>query len=127
MKPVHQTKFGYPEGNCHAAALASVLEIPLGQIPEFGIDDDWYSHFARYMMAHHALQPIDLLIPDGGAHDLWVPQGYHLINGTSPRGLLHSVVGFMGEMEFDPHPDNNGLEKIDSYTIFAVLDPRAVQ
>ena len=126
MKPVYQTRFGYPEGNCHAAALASVLEIPIEEIPNFGIDDDWYDHFVRYMVSHHALQPIDFIIPKNVVHDLWVPQGYHLINGTSSRGLEHSVVGFMGEMEFDPHPDDSGLEEIDSYTIFAVLGPRMI-
>lgn len=123
MKPAHQTKFGYPDGNCHAAALASVLEIPLKEIPDFGVDDDWYDRFARYMISRHALQPLDFILPDDGVHDLWIPQGYHLINGTSERGLLHSVVGFMGEVEFDPHPDNTGLKTVDSYTIFAVLDP----
>ncbi len=123
MNPVQQTKFGFPDGNCLAAALASVLEIPLEKIPNFGVDDNWYDCFARYMISHHALQPINFNVLDEGVHELWVPKGYHLINGESSRGLKHSVVGFMGEMVFDPHPDNDGLTEIESYTIFAVLDP----
>jgi hypothetical protein len=120
VKPVTQTKFGSPGGNCHAAALASILELPLSKIPSFGSDNDWYDRFSEYMVSNYSLQPFDIIV-DTILLYLFVPRGYHLINGTSPRGLLHTVVGFAGEMVHDPHPDGSGLSEIDSYTIFSSL------
>jgi len=36
---------------------------------------------------------------------------YHEISGPSPRGngVTHAVVGYDGQIVFDPHPDNTGL------------------
>lgn len=126
MKPVHQTKFGYPDGNCHAAALASILEIDLDTIPDFGIDEGWYDRFSRYMTSHHALQPLDLAVVD--LPEWAVPRGYHLINGQSPRiDGSHTVVGFNGKPIHDPYPDGEcELLSVESYTVFIVLDPKAI-
>lgn len=124
MKPVYQTKFGYPNGNCHAAALASILEIDIDAIPEFGIDENWYNLFSLYMTSHHALQPIDL---DASSIPEWFkPQGFYLINGKSPRiDALHTIVGFCGEAVHDPYPDGNcELTSVESITVFIVLDPK---
>lgn len=126
MKPVDQTKFGYPGGNCYAAALASILEIALIDIPEFGVDDGWYDKFSRYMVSHHALQPLDL---DVKSLPEWAtPRGFHLINGKSPRiNARHTVVGFNGEPIHDPYPGGScELVSIQSYTVFIVLDPKQV-
>ena len=124
MKPVYQTKFGYPEGNCHAAALASVLELDIDDIPEFGTDDGWYERFMLYMTSVHALQP--MTIDAETIHPDMIPRGFCLIGGRSPRGDFgHSLVGFMGKPIHDPHPDGNcELESVESYTVFAVLDPK---
>ena len=126
MKPVHQTRFGYPDGNCLAAALASVLEIDIDVIPEFGIDDKWYERFSRYMVSHHALQPIDIDAPT--IPDWMIPRGYYLINGRSPRGdFHHTIVGFNGNAIHDPLPDGAcKLESVTSYTVFIVLDPKTM-
>lgn len=125
MKPIHQTKFGVPDGNCLAAAIASILEIGIDTIPEFGIDDGWYERFSRYMISHHALQPLDIEVET--MPEWMTPRGYFLINGKSPRGdFHHTVVGFDGKAIHDPLPDGNcELDDITSYTVFIVLDPRA--
>ena len=34
MKSVDQTKFGYPEGNCLMACVASILEVGLDDLPD---------------------------------------------------------------------------------------------
>lgn len=33
MKPVDQTTFGAPHGNCLMACVASILEVPLDSLP----------------------------------------------------------------------------------------------
>ena len=35
MKPVDQTTFGSPHGNCFQAGVASALELPLEEVPHF--------------------------------------------------------------------------------------------
>lgn len=124
VKPVLQTRFGYPDGNCLAAALASILEVELCVIPEFGIGDDWYVRFSEYMVSHYGLQPIDVYASD--LPERFKPKGYHLINGRSPRGdMFHTMVGFCCNPIHDPHPKGNcQLLEIESYTLFVVVDPK---
>lgn len=114
MIPVQQTKFGYPGGNCLAACLASIFEVDIDSVPDFGDGSGWYDKFEQYMMEAHDLQPIDIEYPS--CH---TPIGYHIINGESPRGdYLHAVVGKDGEPVFDPHPDDTEVVKITSLTLF---------
>lgn len=44
MKAIDQTTFG-KEGNCFAASLASVLELPLDSVPNFCVayPSDWFA------------------------------------------------------------------------------------
>lgn len=50
MKPVFQTTFGYPTGNCFNAAVASVLE--LDKLPDIDPtlpDDQWAEGWCRFL------------------------------------------------------------------------------
>lgn len=121
MIPVMQTKFGMPDGNCFDAALASILELDLENIPDFGKDDNWYGKFSGYMIENWGLQPIDIIISTWDKK----PKGFHLINGKSPRGDYdHTIVGYKGKAVHDPYPDGNcKLETRKTYTVFiATLD-----
>ncbi len=35
MKPVNQTKMTPPEGDCFAACITSILELPLNEVPNY--------------------------------------------------------------------------------------------
>lgn len=126
MKLVYQTRFGYPDGNCHAAALASILEIDLDIIPEFGINDDWYDNFSRYMVSHHALQPVDFCAKS--LPERFTPRGFYIINGFSVlRNIHHCIVGFNGKPVHDPLPGGDCiLSSVETYTVFIVLDPKSM-
>ena len=97
MIPVTQTRTGEPDGNCFATSLASVFET---SIPEFdlpGTDywanvDDWL----RSRGCSYRQEPIT----DPA------PRGWHLIEGLSPRGGQHAIVGYNGRMVHDPHPQD---------------------
>ena len=49
MKPVMQTKFGPVEGNCFCACLASMLELPIEDIP-FYHDVNWFKNYNDFLM-----------------------------------------------------------------------------
>ena len=117
MKPVFQTKFGVPEGNCFAACLASVFEIELDEVPDFGIADDWYIKFSDWMKVRFDIRPLELHIPAMSRQN-WKPNGYHLISGVGSRGIYHSVVGLDGVAVHDPFPGGIDLRTMETYTIF---------
>jgi len=117
MIKVDQTKFGDKEGNCLQACLASVLEISIDDVPEpdernwLNECNDWLAQFG---LALHWLE----------YNDLFIPRGYSILSGDSPRGSCHhSVVAKDGELIHDPHPDRTGLKDLSDWLIFITLDP----
>lgn len=92
MTPVKQTKLygkdGIHNGNCLAACLASLLDLPLWMVPPFedmfGRNewririDEWLSKMHGKKMVRYAEEP---------ATDQPV-----IANGLSPRGVHHSVI-----------------------------------
>jgi hypothetical protein len=111
MMPVYQTTFGDGRGNCFAACLASILEIPLESVPNFCVEypDRWFweacSHVGRY---GYGL----VMIGDGetSREVARVTGAYSMVGGRSPRGeFAHSVVYRGLEMAHDPHPDGAGI------------------
>lgn len=128
MEPVEQTRFGWPEGNCLMACVASVLEVPLSDLPDLydrkqGGDDDWWMivrrTLARYGWEAIYLHPeyVSATNEDRSPADL-APSGWALAGGPSPReGVVnddgenagHVVVAKDGELVHDPHPSGDGL------------------
>ncbi len=121
MKPVYQDRFGGKEGNCMQAAIASILEVPMTEVPHFMLydTDDWWEKYEDWTK-QFGLQPIGI-DPNG----VWKPKGWHLIIGGSPRGEFdHVVVGFAGVAVHDPYPDGNcELTDIKAYEFFVQLEP----
>ena len=111
MIPVQQTifgrgpDFGESVGNCFAACIASILEIPLDDVPNFCNSQEWVADL-RAWLRPWGLYYLDVRIPKKDADLL---DGYHVISGTSPRGCQHSVVGYHGKMVHDPHPSGDGV------------------
>lgn len=112
MIPVDQTAFGDPHGNCWGAAIASILEVSLRDLPDYVTEAiagrDWDGAMQAYLVTHHSsflyrLHDVSLL---GGRIE---PFGHYLMSGMSPRGLPHSVVGWNGRMVHDPHPSRAGI------------------
>jgi len=96
MRPVVQSRTG-KVGNCFAASLASVLNLPLRSVPDFkraNLDPE----VNRWLGKNYGLQYKELPITDPA------PLGYHFILGLSPRGGQHCVVGYNGKLAHDPHP-----------------------
>ena len=101
MRPIDQTLFGFNDGNCFAASVASILELPLAEVPHtFGVNDQ----FLRWLAARGLAATIV-----NAAHH--VPRGYSIAAGPSLRfaGRLHACVAFNGNVVHDPHYSREGL------------------
>lgn len=106
MKPVYQTNFIPPDGNCFEACIASIFELDLDDVPKFD-GDNWFGKFEKWLKRHD-LYPICIKVSD--CDENFIPQGYYLIGGKSPRGdFNHAIVGYNGKAVHDPLP-NGGCE-----------------
>jgi hypothetical protein len=121
VKPVDQTIFGYPEGNCFAACIASILEMPLALMPEHkALDNEqWWEVWYRFLQPRNAHL---VNFKNGGE---WWPLGFSIAAVRSPRGnWLHACVALDGKIIHDPHPERTALElPIEEFTMFYALDP----
>lgn len=120
MKPVEQTKLHIPgeiNGNCMCAAIASILEIGIEDVPHFEdmSDGKWYLELRRWLKK----KGYHLITYD---KEVYLP-GYFIAHGPSIRGFEHSVVYKGTEMVHDPHPSKVGLEKVKSIWALLPLDP----
>lgn len=128
MKPVDQTTFGFPGGNCFSACVASLLEIPIDEVPYFmgdHLEDDggaWFERFNAWLRERGWWSVCFKLDSD------WRPAGYHILSGKSPRAgerryALHSVVALGGDIVHDPHPDRDGIKSHDDVCLLIPMDP----
>jgi len=122
MTPVFQTRTGL-EGNCMAAALASLLECELDQVdfvmsPDAPDSEWWLAMEAKLRELGYAY----LEFPAGR----WSPPaGLHYVaGGLSARGLPHAVIYLDGELAHDPHPDRTGLVRLDTAGFLVPFKPR---
>lgn len=127
MKPVDQTIFGDGKGNCFAACVASILELPIEEVPNFceGWDEEWFDKYQEWLRPHGF--SVVMLV----AWSEWKPNPGQLctMGGKSPRGDFdHCVVGeWTGEewrVVHDPHPSRAGLDgKAKRVEFLIPLDP----
>lgn len=119
MKPVTQTIEGYPDGNCTEACVASILEIPLDAVLVIKARDYRWLDELNAWLAHFNLSALPIKAGEG-----FIPSGWHLIGGKSPRGDFgHYVVGFNGKVKHDPHPSGDGIETETDYLLFVSMRP----
>lgn len=124
MIAVDQTAFGLPGGNCFAACVASLLEMPIDDVPNFcNLPGDWEAEFNRW------LRPFGLYALTVQMND-WRPPGLHIMAGKSPRGAsvkeMHSVVAQGDAIVHDPHPSRAGLSTRTETTLLVPINPKAV-
>jgi hypothetical protein len=128
MTPVKQSKLWAPDGihngNCFAACLASILDIPLWMVPPFedmfgrsgewrGRVDDWLAQFYNMEMVRAEGHPTAEL------------PAFYLANGPSPRGVAHSTIYSDGAMVHDPHPSSAGITAVEYCYYLRALEPPA--
>lgn len=101
-------------GNCLQAAVASLLDLPLHEVPHF-VDEEaydglhWWTHWRRWCRDR------DLVVLAAEPE----PGEYYLAGGPSPRGhgLHHVCVYRDDEMVWDPHPAGGGLATVERHWV----------
>lgn len=124
MKPVDQTAFGPSVGNCFAACVASVLEVPLADVPNFceGDTTDWFEKLRDWLRPRGFYAFGMKLSGRPGEPEGWYPEGLHIAGGRSPRhDCLHAVVARGSEVH-DPHPNRDGILDFVDTTLIVPLD-----
>ena len=135
MIPVAQTKLtstdGTARGNCMAACVASLLEVPISSVPaweDMGSDGSWGDSFMSFL-EQHGYEYHGLLIPDAQLLDDWWSyilersagiDGCFIIGGKSPRTHVtrgHAVIYKDGKLAHDPHPSGAGITEIEEIYI----------
>ena len=126
MRPVVQTAGGYPFGDCVRAAWASLLGVPIGQVPRF--DPGHLGAASQLAPEREWIRGLgyDTVVVPAGA-DMDIPADVpHLITGLSPRGQFgHRCVGRGGRLAWDPHPSHAGLREVWSFTFLVPLIDQA--
>jgi hypothetical protein len=128
VTPVRQDKLFVPDGigngNCFAAALASLLDLPLWMVPPFdqmfgrggGV---WHDRCDEWLKRMFRLE----LVTTPGHHPDHLPE-FYLGNGMSPRGVMHSTVWSRGKMVHDPHLSDGGIVSVEyTYHLAQVATP----
>lgn len=149
VKRVYQTVMDEHKGNCLSAAIASVLELDIGEVPNFDVLNGDFIDRVNTWLEPRGLGWVRIIMPrqDRGPDRIQVgrlpesgdefvhhklPEGIIcLATGKSPRGeWCHSVVGRMVggynfELLHDPHPGGLGIEGLPLCIEFLVpLNPR---
>lgn len=102
------------QGNCWQTAIASILDLPVEDVPHFvQIDEDGGTNW--WLGTWNFINDLgyDFVVlrghPDTDEH--------YLVSGLSPRGIdLHHVVIYQhGMMVHDPHPDDTGVLEEKSF------------
>jgi hypothetical protein len=138
MIPVTQDVFG-PNGNCMAACIASILELPLKEVPNFAehnykADGSAWRNAMQFLydrglilVGHHMFE-VGAKLPDFDAlpEHLKNCGPYYLQCGPAERGFEHCTVGWRGKVIHDPHPSRAGLLSTnDTYFFRARTDADA--
>lgn len=97
-------------GDCFLACVASVLEIPLEEVPyeiTLAMDEEgvrWFHELEEFLETYDMRAEF---LPQSRAPD----DQYLIAGGQSPRfsDLRHAVVWKGGEVVHDPHPSRDGI------------------
>ena len=121
LKPLDQTKLHTEEqnGNCLATAFASLLEIPISDVPEFeDMGTEWFVVMKKW------LESIGFDLIEWREEEPKYLMGYYMVAGKSPRGDFdHQVIHRAGKLAHDPHPSRDGVDSfVDAYALLPI-DP----
>lgn len=152
MIPVTQTKVVVrnsngdivQNGNCWASAIASILELPLSEVPNFEVwfqwnDTFWYhltnrfihkkGYHLEYCREFRLFHPEIIKEEFKDAPPFYdieeekekLKDQYYFVTGPSSRGVSHVVIYQNGIMVHDPHPSREGLLELESFERIRLL------
>ena len=118
MQPVYQTDFS-DSGNCLQAATASILGLPLDDVPHFAahpVDPNWLKNWISWI-AERGFQVLE-------GTPAWTIDGYYIAFGKTTGGYRHAVVMKGGQLAHDPGGENcRGLAGVEQLYLMLPHDP----
>ena len=143
MKPIDQTRFGMPFGNCYEACLASLLELPLNDVPDLGalktdkdisectLDDSppkWEMVLLEWLhsmgVSFYCLKYCKYVVSKLPENALII------VGGLNSNGVSHACIGEKRnekiEVIHDPNPSRGGLKEFETIDIIAPADPMQI-
>ena len=128
MIPIQQTRTG-KGGNCFQACVASLLEMPLSDVPDFCnlYPKDWFLQFGSWLKPR-GMSAIMIKYDDKADLAEVLKDQYVLAGGKSAvRDIPHEVVWMNGEVMWDPAPEQKGLEgRPDDFIVITILNPAPI-
>ncbi|RQO65095.1 hypothetical protein DBR40_24805 [Pedobacter sp. KBW01] len=122
MKPVFQDKFvkyaldgitKIERGNCFPACIASLVEVPLNQVPNI---EELYDCYAWFEVLCAWLEHKGFSYEISTKEECEASNEYYMVSGQSPRGNFNHIVIYKnGTLAHDPHPDGTGLSSEVDY------------
>jgi hypothetical protein len=120
IKQRHRHNPPHSYGDCHRAALASLLDLPLDDVPHFmhGLgpkDGEIFNARQDDFLRSRALEAIVFPISTDSLADVlraagaWNPGKMFLLGGESASGCGHTVIAGPDGILHDPHPDDVGI------------------
>lgn len=132
MIPIFQTKQG-KNGNCWEACIASILEYPLEDVPEFIrlYKHKYIAETNKWLLRNFELSLIVVNVRDSNFDDyhsgvkLIELPSYHIISGKYYGKTGHSVVGFRGQVIHNPNLTLSCLASLEimTYEFFVHMNP----
>lgn len=94
------------QGNCLQAAVASLLDLQLDDVPHFvELKSSWWELMETFAREHG----YEVFLEDSDK-----PTEFGFAFGPSSRGVAHAVV-HRGSEVWDPHPERTGLESVSAF------------
>jgi hypothetical protein len=127
VRPVPQTLFGdgsdgRPAGDCFRACVASLLELPIEEVPHVVEDHvrggtHWAIALNRWLRPR-GLGYVEMPAQGSSCYGMLdVSGGYYVASGPGPRGYPHAVIEREGVLAHDPHPSGAGLLKVERFGV----------
>lgn len=129
-----QTKFG-PSGDCLAASIASILELPISMIPDVSTEEKTWINTVNHFLKKRGYQ-LQVLTLHKDQTWFSVPYEYLALfigQAAHDEKQVHAVVGLCktdGSFQVEWNPANNGtagISTVDMIGLFIPLDPAAFQ
>ena len=116
MTPVMQSKLyakdGIHNGNCLAACLASLLDLPLWMVPPF---EDMFGRKDHWDRPDEWLERVfNLEMVRVGGHPVEELPEFYIACGPGKRGVHHAVIYSNGVLVHDPHPSGDGILSVET-------------
>ena len=128
-----QVLFGYGQGDCLRTCIASILDKPLEDVPNFCVKDSWFEDMVNWCYG----EGVGVLYQARKSPPNGLMGCYAIATGRSPRWrqmaeqhpdvdpelFLHCVVVRIGrygegcDWVHDPHPDNTWIDDVRYWII----------